>query len=51
VLKACEAGVGHEYRGMVQQLAEDLVRAERPDLVDLRCRKEGLKDLLRTGLK
>ncbi|KAL4716701.1 hypothetical protein ACJJTC_004820 [Scirpophaga incertulas] len=50
VLKPCETGLGHEYRGLLQQLTEALVDTERPDLPDLRSRNEGIKDLLRTGL-
>ncbi|XP_061716299.1 sec1 family domain-containing protein 2-like [Cydia pomonella] len=50
VLKPCETGGGHEYRGVLQQLVEDLVDTERPELTDLRHRNEGLKDLLRSGL-
>ncbi|XP_026761722.2 sec1 family domain-containing protein 2-like [Galleria mellonella] len=50
VLKPCETGVGHEYRGVLQQLVDDLVDTERPELTDLRHRNEGIKDLLRSGL-
>ncbi|CAH4028408.1 sec1 family domain-containing protein 2-like [Pieris brassicae] len=50
VLKPCESGIGHEYRGVLQQLVDDLVNTERPDIPDLRHRNEGIKDLLRTGL-
>ncbi|XP_013194849.2 sec1 family domain-containing protein 2 [Amyelois transitella] len=50
VLKRCETGVGHEYRGVLQQLVEDLVDTERPEIPDLRHRNEGIKDLLRSGL-
>ncbi|XP_050684636.1 sec1 family domain-containing protein 2-like [Leptidea sinapis] len=50
VLKQSENGVGHEYRGVLQQLVDDLVNTERPDLPDLRHRNEGIKDLLRSGL-
>ncbi|XP_059052148.1 sec1 family domain-containing protein 2-like [Achroia grisella] len=50
VLKPCETGVGHEYRGVLQQLVDDLVDTERPEITDLRHRNEGLKDLLRSGL-
>ncbi|XP_072949393.1 sec1 family domain-containing protein 2-like [Epargyreus clarus] len=50
VLKPCDTGTGHEYRGVLQQLIDDLVDTDRPELVDLRHRNEGIKDLLRTGL-
>ncbi|XP_045772551.1 sec1 family domain-containing protein 2-like [Maniola jurtina] len=50
VLKPCETGTGHEYRGVLQQLVDDLVNTDRPDLTDLRHRNEGIKELLRTGL-
>nr|XP_026499658.1 sec1 family domain-containing protein 2-like [Vanessa tameamea] len=50
VLKPCEAGTGHEYRGVLQQLVDDLVNTDRPELTDLRHRNEGIKDLLRSGL-
>ncbi|CAG4971455.1 unnamed protein product [Colias eurytheme] len=50
VLKPCESGIGHEYRGVLQQLVDDLVNTERPDMPDLRHRNEGIKDLLRSGL-
>ncbi|KAM3965112.1 sec1 family domain-containing protein 2 [Aphomia sociella] len=50
VLKPCETGVGHEYRGILQQLIEDLVDTAKPELTDLRHRNEGIKDLLRSGL-
>ncbi|XP_052741463.1 sec1 family domain-containing protein 2 [Bicyclus anynana] len=50
VLKPCDAGTGHEYRGVLQQLVDDLVNTDRPDLVDLQHRNDGIKDLLRTGL-
>ncbi|XP_041979051.1 sec1 family domain-containing protein 2-like [Aricia agestis] len=50
VMKPCESGVGHEYKGVLQQLTEDVVDSTRPDLTDLRCRNEGIKDLLRSGL-
>ncbi|XP_049873196.1 sec1 family domain-containing protein 2-like [Pectinophora gossypiella] len=50
VLKPSESTVGHEYRGVLQQLVEDLVDTERPEMPDLRHRNEGLKDLLRSGL-
>ncbi|XP_038209861.1 sec1 family domain-containing protein 2-like [Zerene cesonia] len=50
VLKPCESGIGHEYRGVLQQLVDDLVNTERPDIPDLRHRNEGIKDLLRSGL-
>lgn len=51
VLKPCETGVGHEYKGVIHQLVDDMVDTERPELVDLRHRNEGIKDLLRSGLK
>lgn len=51
MLKPCESGNGHEYRGVLQQLVDDLVNTDRPDLIDLRHRNEGIKDLLRSGLK
>ncbi|KAL0883011.1 hypothetical protein ABMA27_016495 [Loxostege sticticalis] len=50
VLKPCETGVGHEYKGLLQQLVDDLVDTERPETPDLRHRNEGIKDLLRSGL-
>ncbi|XP_026736435.1 sec1 family domain-containing protein 2-like [Trichoplusia ni] len=50
VLKPCETGVGHEYRGVLQQMVDDLVDTERPELVDLKHKNEGIKDLLRSGL-
>ncbi|KAG6444474.1 sec1 family domain-containing protein 2 [Manduca sexta] len=50
VLKQCETGVGYEYRGVLQQLVDDLVDTDRPDLTDLKHRNEGIKDLLRSGL-
>ncbi|KAJ0176524.1 hypothetical protein K1T71_007703 [Dendrolimus kikuchii] len=50
VLKPCETGAGHEYRGVLEQLISDLVDTERPELTDLRHRNEGIKDLLRSGL-
>ncbi|XP_063825674.1 sec1 family domain-containing protein 2-like [Ostrinia nubilalis] len=50
VLKPCENGVGHEYKGLLQQLVDDLVDTERPETPDLRHRNEGIKDLLRSGL-
>uniref|UniRef100_A0A2A4J3N2 Sec1 family domain-containing protein 2 n=1 Tax=Heliothis virescens TaxID=7102 RepID=A0A2A4J3N2_HELVI len=50
VLKTCETGVGHEYRGVLQQLVEDLVDTERPEMTDLKHRNESIKDLLRSGL-
>ncbi|CAH2096040.1 unnamed protein product [Euphydryas editha] len=50
VIKPCETGTGHEYRGVLQQLVEDLVDTDRPEMVDLRHRNEGIKDLLRSGL-
>ncbi|XP_045448073.1 sec1 family domain-containing protein 2-like [Melitaea cinxia] len=50
ILKPCETGVGHEYRGVLQQLVEDLVNTDRPEMVDLRHRNEGIKDFLRSGL-
>lgn len=51
ILKPCETGIGYEYRGVLQQLVEDLVNTDRPEMVDLRHRSEGIKDLLRSGLK
>ncbi|CAH2208529.1 jg22342, partial [Pararge aegeria aegeria] len=50
VLKPCETGTGHEYRGVLQQLVDDLVNMDRPELTDLRHRNDGIKDFLRTGL-
>lgn len=50
VLKPCETGVGHEYRGVLEQLIADLVDMDKPELTDLRHRNEGIKDLLRSGL-
>ncbi|XP_048478289.1 sec1 family domain-containing protein 2 isoform X2 [Plutella xylostella] len=50
VLKPTETGAGHEYRGVLQQLVDDLVDSARPELVDLRHRNHGVKDLLRSGL-
>lgn len=54
VLKPCETGVGHEYKGLLQQLVDDLVDTERPEMFDLRHKNESLvlktKDLIRTGL-
>ncbi|RVE50891.1 hypothetical protein evm_004458 [Chilo suppressalis] len=50
VLKPCETGTGHEYKGLLQQLVEDLVDTERPEMTDLKHRNEGIKDLLRSGL-
>ncbi|CAK1551211.1 unnamed protein product [Leptosia nina] len=50
VLKPCESGIGHEYRGVLQQLVDDLVNTERPDIPDLVHKNEGIKDLLRSGL-
>lgn len=49
VLKPCEDGSGEEYKGLLQQLVEDLVNTDRPELPDLSHRSEGLKDLLLTG--
>lgn len=51
MLKPCETGVGHEYKGVIHQLVDDMVDTERPELVDLRHKNEGIKDLLRSGLK
>lgn len=50
VLKPCETGVGHEYRGVLQQMVDDLVDTERPDMTDLKHRNDSIKDLLRSGL-
>ncbi|CAG5045028.1 unnamed protein product [Parnassius apollo] len=49
VLKPCETGSGHEYRGVLQQLVDDIVNSDRPELNDLRHRNEGIKDLLLSG--
>lgn len=51
VLKPRETGVGHEYRGVLQQLVDDLVDTERPGMTDLKYRNDSIKDLLRSGLK
>ncbi|KAH9627875.1 hypothetical protein HF086_015319 [Spodoptera exigua] len=51
ILKPCETGVGHEYRSALQQLVDDMVDTDRPDLVDLdQYRSDKLKTLLRSGL-
>ncbi|XP_068633189.1 sec1 family domain-containing protein 2-like [Battus philenor] len=51
VLKPCDSGSGHEYRGVLQQLVDDIVDSKRPELTDLRHRNDdGIKDLLRSGL-
>uniref|UniRef100_A0A2H1V2I0 SFRICE_015326 n=1 Tax=Spodoptera frugiperda TaxID=7108 RepID=A0A2H1V2I0_SPOFR len=51
ILKPCETGVGHEYRSAVQQLVEDMVNTDKPDLGDLdQYRSDKLKTLLRSGL-
>ncbi|KAJ8731251.1 hypothetical protein PYW07_004415 [Mythimna separata] len=50
VLKPCETGVGHEYKGVLQQMVDDLVDTERPDMTDLKHRNDSIKDLLRSGL-
>lgn len=50
VLHRDEAGMSFEYKGILQQLVEDLVNTDRPDIQDLKFRNDGLKDLLRSGL-
>lgn len=50
LIKTSETGIGHEYRGLLLQLVDDLVDTDRPELTDLRHRNEGIKDLLRSGL-
>lgn len=51
VLKPCEDGNGEEYKGLLQQLVEDLVNTDRPELKDLSHRSEGFKDLLLSGFR
>lgn len=53
LLKPCETGVGHEYKGLLQQLVDDMVDTERPEMYDLRYKGDSLvhktKDLIRSG--
>lgn len=49
VIKPSEAGTGHEYRGVFQQMLDDVVDPEITELRDLHHKNEGIKgELLRS---